>query len=69
MGCASYEIVESEQHWSVRHDGADQGDFLSKEAAFEAAFAAAATALRLGHEVRVLVPGNDGRPNWGVPSN
>ena len=47
------------------HDGQSKNDYATKEAAFEAAVAAASLAIKEGHEVHVSVPGRDGE----VPSN
>lgn len=57
MGLASYEIVGGAGEWRVRHDGKAENVYETKEAAFEAAVAAASLALRQGHEVRVTAPG------------
>ena len=57
MGIASYEVVGSRGVWRVKHDGEPVGSYESKEAAFEAAVAAAALAVRDGYEVQVSVPG------------
>jgi uncharacterized protein (DUF58 family) len=57
MGLASYEIVGDAGEWRVSHDGRAENVYETKEAAFEAAVAAASLALRQGHEVRVTVPG------------
>ncbi len=62
MGLAQYAIVPVENRWSVLHDGDVEGDFVTKEAAFESAAAAASLAIREGHEVHLSVPGNDARP-------
>jgi hypothetical protein len=61
MGRASYAILEQGDNWVVLHDGETNGDFATKEAAFESAVAAASLALRQGHEVQVSAPGRDGR--------
>lgn len=58
MGLASYDIVGRDAEWRVRHDGKAENVYQTKEAAFEAAIAAASLALRQGHEVRVAAPGN-----------
>ena len=58
MGLATYAIIEAGKRWGVLHDGNVEGDFETKEAAFEAAVAAASLAIREGHEVRVTAPGN-----------
>ena len=59
MGLASYAIIESGERWGVLHDGDVEGDFDTKEAAFEAAVAAASLAIREGHEVHVSVPSRE----------
>ncbi|HEY3677933.1 MAG TPA: hypothetical protein VGL45_04375 [Bradyrhizobium sp.] len=56
MGIASYEIVGNAGAWRVNHDGKAANIYQTKEAAFEAAVAAASLALREGHEVRVSAP-------------
>jgi len=58
MGMAAYDIVGSAGEWRVKHDGKAENVYQTKEAAFEAAVAAASLALRQGHEVRVTVLGN-----------
>jgi phosphotransferase system HPr-like phosphotransfer protein len=58
MGLAQYAIVTVGDHWAVLHDGDINGDYVSKEAAFESAVAAASLAMRQGHEVHLSVPGN-----------
>jgi uncharacterized protein (DUF58 family) len=62
MGIASYEVVSSGGVWRVKHDGEPVGSYPSKEAAFEAAIAAAWEAVREGYEVQVLVPGTRTEP-------
>ena len=57
MGSAIYEIVGDAGQWRVSHDGKAENVYQTKEAAFEAAVAAASLALRQGHEVRVTAPG------------
>ncbi|MEZ5763296.1 MAG: hypothetical protein R3D69_02860 [Xanthobacteraceae bacterium] len=59
MGRASYAVIESGKRWGILHDGNVEGDYATKEAAFEAALAAASLAVRDGHEVHVSVPGRD----------
>ncbi|MBA4037159.1 MAG: hypothetical protein C0480_21445 [Bradyrhizobium sp.] len=58
MGLASYEIIGSGGEWRISHDGKAENVYQTKEAAFEAAVAAASLALRQGHEVRVSAPGH-----------
>lgn len=59
MGRASYAVIENGKRWGVLHDGGMEGDYETKEAAFEAALAAASLAVRDGHEVHVSVPGRE----------
>jgi uncharacterized protein (DUF58 family) len=59
MGFASYEIVGDAGEWRVGHDGKAENVYETKEAAFEAAVAAASLALRQGHEVRIAAPGRE----------
>ena len=56
MGLAEYMIVAQADQWSVLHDGDAKNRYATKEAAFEAAVAAASLAIREGHEVRISVP-------------
>ena len=59
MGLATYAIIETGGRWGILHDGNVEGDHVTKEAAFEAAVAAASLAIREGHEVHVSVPGRE----------
>jgi hypothetical protein len=59
MGLAEYMIVSEQNGWSVLHDGSAQHKYETREAAFEAAVAAASLAIRQGHEVHVSVPGRE----------
>jgi len=64
MGLAQYAIVPVRNQWGVLHDGDVNGEYATKEAAFEAAVAAASLAMRQGHEVHVSVPAREpGRPS------
>ena len=56
MGLAQYAIVPLLDQWGVLHDGDVNGQYATKEAAFEAAVSAASLAMRQGHEVHVSVP-------------
>jgi phosphotransferase system HPr-like phosphotransfer protein len=60
MGLASYRIFGGPGAWHVEHDGKAPNTYETKEAAFEAAVAAASLALRQGHEVSVTAPGSNG---------
>ena len=59
MGIASYAVIEKGANWTILHDGQAEGDYASKEAAFESAIAAASLAVRQGHEVHVSVPSQE----------
>jgi hypothetical protein len=56
MGVAQYEIVPVGKLWGIRHDGQINGEYSTKEAAFESAAIAASMAIHQGHEVHVSVP-------------
>ena len=55
---AVFEIRGSEGAWRVIEDGAPGMDYATKEAAFEAAFLAASTAIKQGFEVVITVAGS-----------
>ena len=59
MGLAQYAVVAAGDRWGVLHDGKMEGDFSTKELAFESAVAAASLAIRQGHETHVSVPGRE----------
>jgi len=59
MGLAQYAIVPVRDQWGVLHDGNINGEYATKESAFESAAAAAALAIRQGHEVHLSVPGRE----------
>lgn len=62
MGLAQYAIVPLREQWGVLHDGDVNGEYATKEAAFEAAVSAASLAMRQGHEVHLSVPArNEGK--------
>ena len=56
MGLARYDIVPVGNQWGVRHDGKINGEYSTKESAFESAAAAASMAIKQGHEIRISVP-------------
>lgn len=56
MGLAEYMIVAQDEEWGVLHDGSIRNRYATKEAACEAAAAAASLAIRQGREVRLSVP-------------
>jgi hypothetical protein len=57
LAIASYRVVGSGGVWRVKHDGEPIGSYPTKEAAFEAAVAAALETIREGYEVQISVPG------------
>jgi hypothetical protein len=59
MGFASYAVIAAGTGWTILHDGNAEGDYATKEAAFESAAAAASLAIREGHEVHLSVPGRE----------
>jgi hypothetical protein len=59
MGLARYEIVPLGKQWAVRHDGTTNGEYSTKESAFESAAMAASMAIRQGHEVHISVPSSE----------
>lgn len=48
MGLAAYEIIGNDAEWRVRHDGKAENTYETKEAAFEAAVAAASSLCARG---------------------
>lgn len=60
MGVANFSVVQVGQSWAVEHDGEKGGEYVTKEAAFEAIAGAASNSIKEGHEVRIHVPGSDG---------
>jgi hypothetical protein len=56
MGLAQYAVIARDEGWTVLHDGSAQNEYETKEAAFEAAVAAASLAIREGHEIHISVP-------------
>lgn len=67
MGLAQYSIVPTGDHWGVLHDGNIEGDYATKEAAFEAASMAASLSIRDGHEIHISVPAaKDGESTLGI---
>ena len=56
MGLAQYQILPQGDEWGILHDGDVKNTYATKEAAFEAAVAAASLAIREGHEVHTACP-------------
>ena len=59
MGLAQYDIVPVGKLWGVRHDGKINGEYSTKESAFESAAVAASLAIHEGHEVHISVPSSE----------
>ena len=64
MAIASYKVVRQGNLWAVDHDGKAEGEYATKEAAFEA-IAGAAYSIKDGHEIRIHIPGTDGSASLG----
>jgi len=60
MGLANYKVFGAAGEWHDEHDGKVANTYETKEAAFEAAAAAASLALRQGHEIVITAPGSKG---------
>jgi hypothetical protein len=65
MSEARYSVMGNSGRWSIEHDGRCEGNYATKEAAFEAAVAAASNAIKDGHSVTIQVPGSGGRSTVG----
>jgi hypothetical protein len=66
MAEAAYKIVPLNGGWGVLHDGIVSGDYLTKEAAFEAVVGAASNAIKMGQAVTITVEGSEsGEPSLG----
>jgi len=65
MAEAIYKILAHNSGWGVFHDGTVSGDYLTKEAAFEAAVGPASNAIKNGQTVTITVEGSEsGEPSW-----
>lgn len=56
MAKAVYRIVQKTEDWGVEHDGEVAGHYVTKEAAFEAAVAAATLSLGEGLAIEIHAP-------------
>lgn len=56
MSNETYQVVRKGEGWAVDHDGQLEGDYATKVAAFDAAAAAAASAIKDGVGVAIMVP-------------
>ena len=59
MERAVYTVVPYESAWGIASGTEIAGPYVSKEAALEAALGPAMNAVKLGFDVRIMVPGND----------
>jgi hypothetical protein len=55
MATAKYNIVRNGKNWVINHDGVLEGDYETKEAAFESAAIAASNAIKSGYGVAITV--------------
>jgi hypothetical protein len=66
MAEAVYRVVAHNGGWGILHDGAVSGEYITKEAAFEAAVGPASNAIKNGQAVTITVAGSDtGEPSLG----
>jgi hypothetical protein len=66
MTIASYKVVRGGEAWAINHDGQVEGDYATKEAAFEAAVAAASNSIKRGFGISISVePRASGETNAG----
>ena len=56
MSNETYRVVRQGKSWAVDHDGRLEGDYATKEAAFEAIVAAASNAIKDGNGIAIKVP-------------
>ena len=56
MNEESYAIVRKGERWTIDHSGAYEGEYETKEAAFEAIYAAASNAIKDGCGVKIAIP-------------
>ena len=59
MGRLVYNVAKAPIGWSLFRDRERIGGFVSKDAALEAATAAASAMIREGHSIQINVPGSD----------
>jgi hypothetical protein len=56
MRRVSYVITRNGGAWAIERDGHGEGEYATKEAAFEAAVGAASNAIKSGMGVTIAVP-------------
>jgi hypothetical protein len=55
MTIETYKIVRNGDSWAVNHDGTLEGEYATKQAAFDSAVVAAANAIKDGVGVSITV--------------
>jgi hypothetical protein len=55
MNTETYNIVRNGKSWTVNHNGVLEGEYATKEAAFESAAAAASNAIKDGVGIAITV--------------
>jgi len=60
MRNATYSIIAHKEGWGISHDGSVSGEYLTKEAALEAAVSAASNAVKKGYAITIKVDGSEG---------
>ena len=55
MTSETYQIIRNGNSWAINHDGHVEGDYATKEAAFESAATAASNAIKDGVGVVITV--------------
>ena len=55
MSTETYKIMRNGKSWAVNHDGVFEGDYATKEAAFESAAVAASNAIKDGVGITITV--------------
>ena len=56
MAQATYSVIRKGTNWTIDHDGVFEGDYETKEAAFEAIYAAASNSIKDGFGVKISIP-------------
>lgn len=62
-----YRVESKGRSWTVNHDGTFEGEYATKEAAFEAIVGAASNSIKSGIGVTIEIPGTTGdEPSLGA---
>jgi hypothetical protein len=56
MSTERYDVVRNGEGWAINHDGKMEGDYETKEGAFESIVFAASNALKDGVGVAITIP-------------